>query len=1168
MEDIDQSGIPAILAANVATNLNALIPFPAATKAGPRDIAPANGSESASLNTFTMTSLLKALPPRIRGSTIDLTYELHGTATALKTVAMTIGRQLRPSRGRVVFKEVEGKRGLLQEIDRSGQTSSLPADPNYAAIVAAAKMLMPTVRGVVGEAVNGISPVTRAYLMQNVATKVHVDRLLWRLAVVYMAASWAAINGEVLRFGPVQPRTIRQCETMPAYNQAIEEVRRSAAQPVCVLTEHFGVAEVNALSYLAVVMAEGLQLDAGAVELPGVARDLPALGPVVVVGMGAVVPEYDPGDIHPETAFSILRLVANQHNASAHVDSYLRDVALLWFGPSVQEAPVYGGGAIQIGLPRLRTEAMTFMYAHKHEPEDHTPVPGSHVAREVFRRGAVVQVALSCALRQVMLWRSVWAAGSDQDYPGNGGCLASMLPRGGVAEVILAAEQVLKSLGGTGALGGIAYSITPPFQTAAQMLAWWARHETAHQWEECAPYLDAVPTSSMVMARIESKRTKEQLVVGRWYEAAKVYVAGDALLGAKRAYLWGADLAMRMNAANGAGSTVQPIGELATGYRGYASDWATPVQLLTRTMAFDVVVSAPTAAASIALHQTQELEEQRKWYITQPHVPGADEFDDAFAAYGGWQPGPAHGEPGEAGHHHLGGLDDAVRRSVAAMSAFRAQPGHAQPGGQHRRWDDDEDDGEDGWGATRGQPSPGYGGSYPARTGTSSTRQRFYGGGRLGGGVTERTDADAQYSTAMDEKATQDSTVQPPPRTPDPVVLHGEVMTESRIFGAHWYTLPEEIVDVPAMVRELLSEAEQVGDVPPPPTEYVRTKLEGLDKESVARALLKYSVDERHTVATETGVMLYQLGVHNTHAPRLAALAMSLSLHYMAAGEALRAIPDLSATEHQARDPQYRMPGNSATALTLYDMAMLAGRPVTELSPVLDPAAPPNILRSFRDSKMEAAMAQRAAKREEDERLRLQRELIQHDLGTTWTPQQEANVIDKWKRAFSVTPVRLRAYVGYEGAAVAVKYAPQQTAASATVVAALDPSVSQQQRQHQPPPMQSEVAQTAARAHQPTANEPRGDVGSATRVWGQLRQPPGPTATALNTPRTTGTAQGKPSRPATTQDLGPEQPTRPPRPKAKEAYQARRDPLETDIGEEESIASFGTNEVVRDEEGQ
>lgn len=262
---------------------------------------------------------------------------------------------------------------------------------------------------------------------------------------------------------------------------------------------------------------------------------------------------------------------------------------------------------------------------------------------------------------------------------------------------------------------------------------------------------------------------------------------------------------------------------------------------------------------------------------------------------------------------------------------------------------------------------------------------------------------------------------------------------------------------------------------------------------------------------------------------------------------AMTANPRITVREMLEENSAYRAPGNHATLVTLFDQALLAGRPLTECSPPARGPPKPGEVRSFRDAQVETRMAGRANLSENLARMEVEDALTERyeDRGAA------AHIV-------SLLPRLFRYYIGYDAPASSVPGRGGRTAADRPVVRNLeDPLVVPKQAQVGKTPTPPLVQPPNQPAKPPPIPSPVVQEMLGTSSGGAAKQPQQPIRPEPSAPTPEALYQDNP--------LG-QNSTKPSKPPGYTRANMHPDPAaaKMQLDDVHSVDSFASGEVNRD----
>jgi hypothetical protein len=288
---------------------------------------------------------------RVSHGCVDLRYDLVRHDPLRGEEVQQVGRRFVPAQPTVYYSALTGaSRYKLTLAPLAAPLAAGVVDKNVAAAAGLIKILFP-VQGP-NEA---LSVDARATVRSSAGADFSPERFVWRLAVLWLAAAWAEINGEQLTTGTADTPPITCIKSVTEYSAILASWDNSSSP----IAFHFeGIAEelTPLLSIIATATAPNPRLrTTGGLALPTIAHHFPELGNAGIYYVGPTTGARMPGDISSAAVWSAAELYCGQHGCMGLFTNYLNVASALWTGPAGGRDSIFLAEKLNIPLPMMRT---------------------------------------------------------------------------------------------------------------------------------------------------------------------------------------------------------------------------------------------------------------------------------------------------------------------------------------------------------------------------------------------------------------------------------------------------------------------------------------------------------------------------------------------------------------------------------------------------------------------------------------------------------------------------------------------------------------------------------------------------------------------------------------------------------------------------------------------
>lgn len=617
-----------------------------------------------------LPAYLDSARARVGNKTVDLRYSLIRHDTLRGTDEKTVGRAWTVAQPLMRYGNmVPSDRYTLNLAPVAASLASAVVDKNVSAAATAIRVLFPE-----QQPNEAISLDARATIRSLAGLPFSPERLVWRLATLYCAASWARVHGGTLGSGTrdiLQPVRISSVSAYSAYLSAIAP----GTNVVAFSFEGFGDQLSQLVAVLALAASSRMELrTTNNIALPTIATVHPALGNVSMVYVG---PAYNPvqlGDIQPSDVWQAAQLWCGQHGCMGLFSGYVVLASNLWCSVEPNKDAIFQNDRFELPLPAFATTStvltpISTAYVRWRDEGVQHDEPQSH---ELFLRGALTSLMVGLAVR-------TWAYRAGMPYIGlldrantdGDHILRELRLRANHVPAMFQVQTMLNNMGCTGGLGSVLLAISPALINIAQLKGWWHQHKIAYQWEEVANIVQSVPRCCALLGVVRPLHTAAVLNPGIWYGVDVLRGVSRSVEEALQGVVYVPDLKIAWKVINhhDASVTLHEIVR-AKNYRAGFSDWQFASMYRKDFVSAEIVFRLGSFEAALAAHTGPMGAVPWKWYVSRPLT--TEDVGDAHAF-----DGPAAGPAGSLPDAVL--ASPAVPETIVPVVPEAKQPDVAEP---------------------------------------------------------------------------------------------------------------------------------------------------------------------------------------------------------------------------------------------------------------------------------------------------------------------------------------------------------------------------------------------------------------------------------------------------------------------------------------------------------
>lgn len=509
----------------------------------------------------------------------------------------------------------------------SAALASDVVDKNVASATNLIKVMFPEVTA--AETITGNA---RATIRNAADQNFSPERLVWRMASLYLAAAWAEVNDSELFSAQRDLATLTTINSVSAYDSVLGAWDGST-QAIAVRYE--GMADIAApmVSLLTLLGSSNPQLrTTGNLTLPSVASVWPAIGRTTVFYTGPRLPPNEQlGNISSELVWETALLWCGQHGTAELFMEYIATQSTMWCGPVASRAPFFQSDRYTMSLPvsYLQPTILTPIsqsYTTWRSSQQTLDRPSKH---DLFLQGTAIGMAIGLAVRTYAYKAGMPYVGLINRASTERDAIAdSFRVRGDAVGAMFHAQEILKHLGCTGTFGRVILTMSPAFPNVAALSGWWKRHQEAYQWDEIAALSTKLPRCCALMGVVKPLRAQAIPIAGIWY-------GPDVLVGARSVeealqgmvYVPDLDLAWQLRDAITGTTTLHTV-KRVTNYRGAFSDWQFAPRYSKEFISIEMVFRIRSNSGALMAHSGPMGPVSWKWYVSRPVV----EEDVSFSA--------------------------------------------------------------------------------------------------------------------------------------------------------------------------------------------------------------------------------------------------------------------------------------------------------------------------------------------------------------------------------------------------------------------------------------------------------------------------------------------------------------------------------------------------------
>lgn len=462
----------------------------------------------------------------------------------------------------------------------------------------------------------------RANLRKLLVGEYEVSAVLYRLAALYLACSWAELNRQEFRSHIPQGELAEfaNLTTTAQFVQAADQVVPGGVMPVVLHTNGEYIDTTEALGVLRFALTARWQHNCENL-MPGCVTSLPPVPGVRVYNSSHLAQNPPvPGLITSHVVWDTACTYALQHNVLSQFQGMVSTAATLWFSPAADLVPVcHSRGATMVMRPL--SSASTLLLPITLNPTSWlgtTGLPPPPDQLTLFVDHCATSMVLGCCYRAVGMLHSLPTAVYMARAKTELGEMLKAMSRFGAshAKAMLQASKLMHRFGGEGAIGYVLASLSPRFRSNEQVLEWWGQHATAYQWEEVMPVVDELPDNSGLAGLFDPLLTKGVATLGRWY-AVETSIADRCStphamqrLTAER----GVEVAVALTGALDGSRSLYHY-DMPLGYRGLFSDWLFFKPFSRQAAAAEMVFRVTSMDSALTLSHGPIGHDTREFYI-------------------------------------------------------------------------------------------------------------------------------------------------------------------------------------------------------------------------------------------------------------------------------------------------------------------------------------------------------------------------------------------------------------------------------------------------------------------------------------------------------------------------------------------------------------------------